>query len=464
VVVVPAGPISLVPNAATEDFTLDVLGNVYESLVDLDPTLRLGPGLADSWYTLEDGTWVFRLRPGVRWHDGRPLVAQDVADSLNRTRAEHESDLGPELGSIQGVTAPDPSTVLIKAAPSFEALPLRLANVFISRQDAGGAPVGTGPYTLASSGPDLFKLEAFPDYDRGLPAVKTALFRVVPAVDDGLAMAERGSADLVVDVRPDDVVRMRGRLNIRSLGGLRVFFLVLSCRDEAGNPFRDPRVRRAVAAAIDRASLVRRMAGYAQAVRRIASREELGGNTPDLPTPALDLGRAREWLKQAGYPRGFEVDLDTAEKYVGLSGVLPELERQLGTLGILVRPKPHPSEAFVDLVKSQRSRMYLMGWLSDVGDSRVSYEDLLHSRTGGLGVYNGGAYADPEADRLIETAARTASVEGLDVLLDELDEKLAADVPVVPLFRQDDLYAVSPRLDWSPRLDRRVRIREARLR
>jgi ABC-type transport system substrate-binding protein len=136
VVIVPSAPLGLVPNTINEDFTLSVLGNVYESLVDLDPTLQLRPGLAESWYTSDETTWVFRLRKGVLLHDGHALRASDVVASLNHARNDPDSRRRVQLAAVQDVSAKDASTIVIRTAMAFNALPLGL------RTSSSGPPTG----------------------------------------------------------------------------------------------------------------------------------------------------------------------------------------------------------------------------------------------------------------------------------------------------------------------------------
>jgi peptide/nickel transport system substrate-binding protein len=456
-VLIPSAPLSLLPNASSEDVTQTVLQNVYESLVDLDATLRLRPGLAESWYT-QGGTWVFHLRPNVRWHDGSPLVAQEVVTAIEHARTDPDSELPAELASIHAIAAPDPSTVTIQALESFEALPMRLADVRIWKRTPKGL-VGTGPYALGEVGKGEIALDAFPGYHGGPPKIPRALFRAVSEPSERLRHLEEGGAELVLDLPPSGAGNLAERVHVRSVPGMRVFLLVPSCRPTPDNPFKDVRVRRALSLSIDRAALVQSLGGQGEAVRGIATKGELGGL--GAPPPPRDVAQAKSLLVDARYPEGFDVVLDTGLKYPGIDHLVHELSHELADVGIRVRPKFRDAEAFVGRIVRQENALYVIGWKSDTGDSRVSYEALLHSRAGAFGLYNGGAYSDATMDGLIEKASQASTTNGLEQIFAALDDRVQEDVPLIPLLRPYDLYGVAPGVDFTPRLDRRIRLFDA---
>ena len=460
VVLIPSSPVSLVPNASSEDVTETVLQNVYEPLVDLDPTLRLGPGLAESWYT-QGGSWIFHLRPHVLWHDGSPLLAKEVVAALERARTDTGSELPSELASVRAIAAPDATTVTIQALESFEALPLRLADILIWKVGAKGALVGTGPYRLGEATRGDVALEAFLQYHGGAPRIPRVLFRPVASPSYRARLLEEEKAQLVSDLPPSEARSLRSRVHVQAIPGLRVFLLVPSCRPLPDNPFKDLRVRRALSLAIDRAALMRSLGGEAEAVRGIATRGELGGDSQSAPLPRPDLPTARSLLVDARYPEGFDVAMDAAQKYPGMDGLVLELTRELAAVGIRVHTTFRETPDFVTRVMRQESALYVIGWKSDTGDSRVSYESLLHSQTGPFGVYNGGAYADSVMDGLIERASRASTSDGLDQVFEALDDRVKERLPLIPLLRPYDLYGLAPGLDFVPRLDRRLRLVDA---
>jgi peptide/nickel transport system substrate-binding protein len=459
-VVIPSAPLGLFPNTANEDVTMSIMSNIYESLVDLDPALQLRPGLAESWYTSDETTWVFRLRKDVRLHDGRVLSAQDVATSLNQARTDPNSRRSVQLAAVLDVRA-EGSTVVVKTNGAFNALPLRLANVFVWAVGDAARPVGTGPYRLASSTPAETVLEAFDGYRLAPPSVRRIVFRVVPDIDARERLMESGGAEFMLDVPADRMKLLKGRMTVQAIEGLRVFLLGLSCRDTLDNPFRDVRVRRAVAIAIDRQGLAARSEGYAQAVDGIVSPEELGGHHARIAFLPYDPDKARALLREAGHPDGLDVDLNLSIKYRYTSPLLDALVGQLGRVGVRAHLQVLSAGDYILRLEQRAMTMFLLGWLSDTGDGRVSYDYLLHSRSGSFGVDNGSEYSNPQMDSLIESASRTNAPDTLGVIFAKLDQQVVEDVPLIPLFRQDDLYAYTSDLIYTPRLDRRLRFEGA---
>jgi peptide/nickel transport system substrate-binding protein len=275
---------------------------------------------------------------------------------------------------------------------------------------------------------------------------------------------DAGTAQLMIDVPADQLERLRERMNVRAVGGLRVFLLGLSCKPDSTNPVADLRVRRAATLAIDRRALTAQSGGYAQIVDEIASPEELGGRHVSVGPRLYDPVKARNLLREAGHPAGFDVDLDLSAKYLNMSPLIDELGKELSAVGIRVRPQMLPTEDYFKHIEQADMRMFLLGWVSDTGDGRVSYEYLLHTRTGLFGLDNATAYSSLEMDHLIELASQTTSSDQLDAVFEKLERKVFEDIPLIPLCRQEDLYAFAPDLVYTPRLDRRLRVGDARWR
>jgi ABC-type transport system substrate-binding protein len=114
VVAYPAGPETLLPHLAHDEYSMAILSNVYEPLVELDGDLALRPALAEAWYTPDESSWVFRLRAGARLHDGRTLEARAVAISLERARSDPRSRVQAELTAVSAIEAPDLRTVVVR--------------------------------------------------------------------------------------------------------------------------------------------------------------------------------------------------------------------------------------------------------------------------------------------------------------------------------------------------------------
>lgn len=477
VVAYPSGPITLLPHASTnEEFTTSIFGNVFETLVGLDENLGLRPGLAESWHNPDDLTWVFRLRRGARLHDGRLLEGRHVVESLERARSDPESTCQAELTAVAGIEAPDPDTVVIKTRFPFAPLPNRLTNVPIwAKALSGGPPVGTGPYrihTWTIHGDTV--LEAFDQHHGGAPSLRIVEFKVVPDTLERLRLLREGKVNLIVDVPPEQIAALQAEPTLRTVArqGLRVMFLAMDCaRSKSSylsipeNPFRDARVRRAVALAIDRGALVKGpLGGHATVVDQVIAPEVFGYHA-SLPERPFDPAEARRLLREAGHGNGFDVDLDFMPgKYQAIEAIVAHVAANLAELRIRIRPRPYPPSVFLDRIERRDTAFYILGWISNSGDAELTYEYLLHTPGGGFGLENGGGYSSPPVDRFLELAAGRLRPEERRPFLRQVAETILTDAPVIPLYRQTDLYALSKDVEFTPRLDRRIRAARIRWR
>ena len=473
VVGVPASVGDRAPNQAGDVTTASVLGNIYETLVDVDPRLGLTPGLAESWYTPDDLTWVFKLRAGVRTHEGGTLSASDVVRSLENARDDPASAHRAALREVRAVEATDPLTVVLRMRRPVDSMPARLARVFVWSPPARGGPaVGTGRYRVRSwqSGGDAV-LEAFAAHRDGRPPISQVSFQAFPDASRATSRLLGGQLDVVVDPPAEQLMRLRDNPALRavSLRGLHLLLLSFDSTRAStpyvaggGNPFRDRRVRQAVALAIDRRALVQAtFHGLAEVADQIASPDELGGLTAGVGARPHDPEGALRLLKEAGYARGFAVRLDHAAS-PRLAAVAAAVAADLGRIGVRVEPRSAPDAELDGRIERRDTSFYLIDWSSGVGDARESYAALLHSATGPLGRENGGGYASRPMDLLIEASYGSEPPERRRSLYARLAAKVALDVPVVPLVRLDDSYVVASGLEFSPRLDRLIRVADIR--
>lgn len=469
VVAYPSGTASLVPEeVASEEIAASILSNVFEPLVSFEGNLALQPGLAESWYTEDQLTWVFKLRRGVRFQDGRELDAHAVAQNIDRARTDAQSKVRGELAAIESVSARDPITLVVRTRTPFATLPPRLESVPVWMAPQGGGPlVGTGPFRVHTWTPrGDTTLEAFDGYARGAPIVKRLEFRVIPSIDDRLSALVRGDVDVVPEVPPEKLPSLVGSRNVRiaTLKGLRVIFLGMDCARTRNpyvstptNPLHDPRVRRAVSLALDRNALVKEaLSGHAEVIEQLVAPGVFGYNRSLVPYE-VDLAQSRRLLAEAGFPKGFAVDLDfMPKKYLSMPRVMDTLVKQLAKVDIEIRPRPLEAENFFARIERRDTAMYLMGWIATSGDAGISYGYLVHSPFGGLGSENGTGYSSEKVDGLIERSTGELNVQDRAALLWEIASVVHDEAPMIPLYRQEDIYGLNARLSFAPPLSRMI--------
>jgi peptide/nickel transport system substrate-binding protein len=162
-------------------------------------------------------------------------------------------------------------------------------------------------------------------------------------------------------------------------------------------------------------------------------------------------------LAEAGFPEGFEVQLDyMPHKFRSMERVVAAIVSDLAEVGIRVEPRPRETSEFFRIVRERDTAFYLWGWLGNSGDAGITYGYLLHSRGDGFGVANAGGYANPELDALLAQASRTLAIPDRRALLWSAAQIVARDRPLIPLYRQTDVYAMAADLAFLPRPDRRI--------
>lgn len=466
VVALPVGLHSRdIHDPAVEEFGTSILSNVYETLVDIEPDLGVRPGLAEAWRSPDDRTWIFTLRKGVHFSDGRPLTAAGVVAAFDEAR-ERNAWLRGELEPIVAARAQGNREVVFETRRHFAALPARLGFLYVSAAVPGAPAVGTGPYRIRAWTPagSTF-LEAVPG---SLPAGAPphVEFRTVKDARERADLLLQGEVHLITDVRPEDLGRLRGASGVRAIErpGLRLVFLGMDCARAAtpyvtplGNPFRDPLVREAIALAVDRDALVAgALGGHGKPAAQLALPFEVG-HDPALPDQPPDAAAARGLLARAGFPKGFDVALDYIPgKYLAIDAVVQAVTQQLAAVGVRARPRALESAEFMQRIEARDTSMYVLGWLNETGSAHETYASLLHSPAAGLGATNGGGFSSPRLDELLAAYADEPEAARQVELLQEATRLVADEHPVIPLYRQNDLYAVGAGLRWDPPLHRRI--------
>ena len=456
---------SLDPAIGFNAASVGILHLVFDSLVTYDAGTNLVPALAERWDLSADWrTTTFHLRPGVRFHDGRLVTAEDVRWSLERIfdpllASPGSAYLGMIDGAqdvlegrarhVRGIAVLDPATLAITLTEPSPVLLNALAMTFGSimprgADRAGGARwtehlVGTGPFRLVrSEAGRVVELAAHrASWRGGLPYVDRVEVQLAVPSPIAFLRVEAGDQDQVFFANAAAEV-----LWARREPGWRPFFrmapdtvtnyLVMNCELA---PFDDRRVRQAVAAAIDRDKLVRLQAGAAIAA---------GGFLPpgsaayraDFPGRQVhDAPRARRLLASAGYPRGLPdvVPLYVAERSTRVGEAV---QADLRAIGIRVELRPVSGSVLWSKLGQRRgTALGLTSWAQDYPDPSDFLEIRFHSKNiADEGSVNDAFYANAEVDRLLDEARLEVDAARRIALYRRVEEIVAADAPYAYLF------------------------------
>lgn len=347
---------SLNPWTATQYQAVDVLTQMYGSLVEFDAELNPGPGLAESWEVSEDGlTVTFKLREGVTFSDGSEFDAEDVIASYETIQdPETAAVSAANLASIDAMEATDPHTLEMTLTQPDAALFSKLSSLGtaimpsdVDVADVENNPVGTGGFTLQDRSPNQsVTLAANPDYWYGAPALETIEFRVIPDQSAVVSALQAGNVQMAVFDDATVASTVGGEITVEETARLDMHVLQLNSERE---PMNDVNVRLAISCAIDREGVLESAAmGEGEVIGPITS-PSFKSDPADRPCPERDVEQAKQYLADAGYEDGLSLKMIAMQD--GYSTAIAEaqtIQSQLAEAGIEVELEPLESGTYVD--------------------------------------------------------------------------------------------------------------------
>lgn len=468
------------PHQQDETITNALTTHIYDGLFGFNAEGKAVPVLAESWELANDQvTWTFHLRKGVKYSDGSPFTAADVAYNIDRAAKTIVSDV---VGNIKSYKIVNDHTIrIVTATPDAVFLDnlaqLRLVSKAytekVGNDEVNLKPMGTGPYQLVEwVKEDHITLKPNPHYWGPKPAITNVRFRPITNAATRTAALLTGEVDLIEDVPVRDVSRVEKTkgIDVVARPGMRLIYLHIDANREptpaikgSVNPMKDVRVRRAISMGIDRDLIVRvTLNGNGYPTGQIVL-EGKRGYVPGLGTPKHDPERAKKLLKEAGYEKGFKVVLDAPNgRYVNDAQVAQAIASQLAKIGIEVEPNLHPKTTFFDYVRpGDKSSLVMTGWSEPI-DAGALANTLFYTRnkTQGKGTSNRCHYSNAEFDRLIDEADATANVQKRAELLEKASRTILEDVGVVPLYFNKDIYGKKSAVKFTPRMDKQILAQE----
>ncbi len=487
-------PQTMDPYSQNENLTNNINWHIYDTLVTRDRNLKIVPGLASSWEQTGPTTWRFKLRPGIKFHDGTPFTADDVVFSFQRATEDTSQIRAYARAAGKPRRIDDLTVEFVTDGPN----PIELEHIvtiFImskswSEKNKATKPLdfknkeemitarqanGTGAYILKTREPDVKTVMVKnPDWwgwkDKDNDGNVTEMI-YTPIANDAtrLAALVAGNVDVVNDPAPQDVPRLAQTPGVKVIEGFeqRIVFLGMDqARDEllysnvkGKNPLKDKRVRQALYQAID-------IEAIHKATMRGLSKPS-GGLTPSpvQSTPELERRlpfapeQSRKLLAEAGYPGGFEVTLDCPNnRYVNDEKICQAIAAMWSKVGVNTKLVTMPRAQYFPKLEKLDTSIYMLGWGGGSTDAIFTLQPVLATFNGkGDGDYNYGRYTNgAKFDALVAEIKNEMNADKRLALIRRALELNKDEINVLPLHRQVIPWAVRANVDTPHRADNNV--------
>ncbi|MFN4274860.1 MAG: ABC transporter substrate-binding protein [Ferrovibrio sp.] len=460
---------------------------IFDTLILQDETQKLVPGLAESWKPLNDTTWEFKLRKGVKFHDGSPFTAADVVFSMARPAKVPNSPSPFTLftRSFTEIKVIDDFTIqFITKAPA-PLLPTDVSRVAIMSSKAAKADVAEGMTTealskgegLVGTGPYKFVewvrgnrlvLAANTNYWGDKPKWEKVVYR--PMSNDAARVAAllAGDVDMIENPPPADMKKLRENPNVKISQAVsnRLIYIHLDSFStpttvgitDAGdkNPLKDVRVRKALSMAINRDAITSRiMEGLGQPTGDLLP-YPMFGTRKDAKPDAYNPDAAKKLLAEAGYPNGFSITLGTPnDRYINDAEVAQAVASQWTRIGVKTKVEAVTRTVFFKNRDAFAYSAYLAGWGAGTGEMSDPLRSLIATpiKEKGFGGTNKGRYSNPQMDAVLEQALGTVDAPKREALLQQASKMALDDQALIPLHIEVTPWATRKGLSYKARAD-----------
>ncbi|HHV78390.1 MAG TPA: ABC transporter substrate-binding protein [Firmicutes bacterium] len=458
-------PTSLDPQFPDDGNMRAVTDNVFEGLLELDgQTLKPKPALATEYKVVNPTTWEFKLRSGVKFHNGETLTADDVVFSVTRIiDPKFKSQIAGNFSSIKTAKKVDDSTVQIITNGPDPAMPVRLTLLKIMNkkhvESVGDKvttqPVGTGPYKVTEWNRGVHILvERFDQYWGNKPSIPKAKYRFIQEGSTRLSALKAGEIDLAVNLLPEYAKEVP---QVATAEGLEFPFIRL-------NHFKgimaNKLMRLAVNYAIDKEAIAKNLfGGYATVAQGQLFKPGYVGFNPNLKPYPYDPEKAKELIKQAGY-KGEKIQLIAERgRYLKDGEFAEAISMMLRDVGLNVELKYYDWQEWLKTLfnRERAPDMMYSSHGNEMFDADRTFSSLVHSK-GPMSSYN-----SAEVDKKIDQARTEMDPAKRQKLYEEIGQMIYDDPAFICVVNLKDIYGLSKDLQWKPRQDSRITLYEMKL-
>lgn len=463
-------PTTLDPHLHLETPALNVLLQIYDTLLFRDADLKLIPWLAESWRVVNPTTWEFRLRKGAKFHNGEDVDAEAVKYSLERiidpnTKPQRQITFFNLVDHVEVVDKYTARVITKKPFPVLENNLALLGNIvppkYFKAHDMAHLaknPVGSGPYKFVRWVKDeRIVMEANEQWWGGAPKVKTLIFRPIPEHAVRVAALQAGEVDIAVNIPPHlfPIIEKHPRLYVTKAPSVRTIFIpIYTHKFDPGNklagpvehPTKDKRVRQAINYAVNVEEIIQSVL-EGQGIRSATPlTPKHFGFDPKLHPYKQDVAKAKQLLAEAGYPTGIDLVLNSPDgRYLKDKEVSEAVAGQLTKAGIRTKVRVFEWTTYLNkhVYIHAADPMYLIGWGNTNWDADGTLFPLFRS---GQPLAN---FHNPDFDGLLDGGKVNMDPKARIELYAKALRIFMDEAPAISLYQQMDLYGVNKRVNFK---------------
>lgn len=419
--------------------------------------------LVESFENIDDTTWSFKLKEGVKFHDGSPLTAEDVKFSLERAAKDNTL---LEHGSYKQI-----KEVVVKSELEFDIVTENPEPALLNRISRIGSgilpknyieengwdtflqkPIGSGPYKFKEwKKDDRVVLEKNEDYFGGTPKWDEVVFRSIPEDSTRVSEVITGGVDIAVNIPPTDIQRIDSTDGVSIVKSPTQRVMLLALRTGGDGPTADPKVREAIDLAIDKKIIVDTLLqGMGTVTRTRVTPGNVGANESLYGVSLYDQERARELLKEAGYEDGLTVTMSSPSgRYLKDKEAAELMTAMLAEVGITVKLEFLEWSSFSEKYQGKSfGDIFMIAYGNSMFDASLALDRLKFEKAAGETDYN-----NPEVESLLQEAEKNMNLEERAQQYMKAQELIAEDRPYIYLYQMDSVYGVNDRIQFNPNLN-----------
>ncbi len=459
-IIIDSPPSTLEPHAVRELPVISILSNIYEPIVGFDANMKITGVLAEYWEKKDSLTWVFTLRKNVYFHNGKLLKPEDVIYSLKRPLKIPNSEINIYKDRVDTIYKINENKIVIKTKYPYSTLLFDISIVFIIPEGYDpmeNTPCGTGPYRFEKMDDKELILIRNNKYWNKRPDVSRAKYLYIRDSNEKLRLLKEGIADIVSYVPLSQVDEFSKYGKVVTTPGIGIRFLEFNLKKY---PFSKKDFRYALNIGINRERLCSTVYnGFATPANQFFTPGVFGFDFSIEPIK-FDPEEAKKIISKINNIPELTFDYSYARAPIA-EGIIEDLEN----IGLKIKKNPLPSDKYWEKVEKRESYLYIIARIptSYDGISIISNSFHTYEPEKGYGTQNNIGYSNKYADSIMEELSRTTDENLILERLQYVQRLILEDIPKIPIVWEKDVFVLSKRIKWTPRLDKTLMLKEIKV-